>query len=116
MENSFIEQTFKGKVKSKFELAVKYYTVLFALTDLRITKREIQLIAYTAINGNISYSTTREDFITTFKTSSATINNMVSKLKKKKILIKDGSKVKVQPQLILNFDNNLKLNILISNG
>jgi ribosomal protein L25 (general stress protein Ctc) len=116
MERKLIEQSFKGKIKDKFELAQKYYTLFSAITNLKLTEREIQLIAYTAIHGNISYSTTREEFINTFKTSSATINNMVSKLKKQKVFIKDGSKVKVNPQLILDFDNDLHLKITMLHG
>jgi hypothetical protein len=95
-------------------VAIRYYSVLSAIGDLDLTKREIQLIAFTAIKGNISYSTNRNEFCNLYKSSSPTINNMISKLKKKSILIKDGGKIKVNPKLLINFETGTILQLWIS--
>jgi len=95
-------------------VAIRYYSVLSAIGDLDLTKREIQLIAFTAIKGNISYSSNRNEFCDLYKSSSPTINNMISKLKKKSILIKDGGKIKVNPKLLVNFETGTILQLWIS--
>ena len=66
----------------KYELAQKYYSLLSALNNLKLTEREIQLVAYTAIKGTITYANARTEFCEKYNTTTATINNIVSKLKK----------------------------------
>jgi DNA-binding GntR family transcriptional regulator len=91
--------------------AERYYAILSIVNDLHLTKRELQLIAFTATKGNISYNDFRKEFCETFKSSSPTINNMISKLKKSNILIKDNNKIKVHPQIQLDFNKPLQLEI-----
>lgn len=100
------------KETSKFDMANRYYSILSSIGDWGLTNREIQLIAFTAIKGNISYGDVKEEFCNTYKSSSATINNIVSKLSKKGFFIKDGTKVKVHPSLLIDFDSNI---VIISN-
>jgi hypothetical protein len=106
-----IIQTLFRKVNDEYEMAERYYSLLSTINNLKLTQRELQLVAFTAIRGNISYSTIREDFCTKYNTSSATINNMISKLKKVKVLVKDGSKIKVNPVIILDFKQPIKLEV-----
>jgi hypothetical protein len=37
--------------------------ILSAVNGLKLTEREIQLIAFTAVKGNISYGSIREEFL-----------------------------------------------------
>lgn len=97
-------------------LAERYYTILSAVNNLKLTARELQLIAFAAIRGNISYANIRKDFCDKYGTTNASINNIISKLKKMGILIKDGTKVKVNPQILLNFENDITLEIRIVHG
>jgi predicted HTH transcriptional regulator len=96
--------------------AQRYYAVLSAINDLFLTEREIQLIAFTAVKGNISYKNIREEFCEKYKSSAPTINNMISKLKKMGVLVKDGSKVKVNSMITLAFENDIVLEVKITNG
>lgn len=116
MENKIILQKLKKEEKDIFFIAERYYSILSAINDLHLTEREIQLISFTAIKGNISYKHLREEFCLKHNTSSPTINNMISKLKRMKVLIKDASKVKVNPLLILDFNNEIQLNISLVYG
>ena len=111
-----IVQQLKRVEEDKFSLAEKYYSILSAFNNLKLTPREIQLIAFTAIKGNISYKHLREEFCEKHTTTPPTINNIISKLKKMGVLVKDKTKVKVNPIIILNFDNELTLNIKLSHG
>lgn len=97
-------------------IAEKYYSLLSTLNNLKLTAREVELISFAAIKGNMSYSNIRKEFCEKYGTSSATINNMISRLKKLGVFVKDGTKVKVNPMIILNFDNNIVLQITLKHG
>ena len=116
MESGTLIQKLRKKEENAFSIAKRYYTILSAVNDLHLTEREIQLIAFAAIRGNISYANIRQDFCDMFNTSSATINNIISKLKKVNVLIKDGTKVKVNPVIVLDFNKALTLEIKLTHG
>ena len=119
MENSskkIIVQKFLRKVEDDYAMAEKYYSVLSTINDLKLTTREVQLVAFTAIRGNISYSSIREDFCKRHNSTSPTINNIISKLKKVGVLVKDGSKIKVNPVINLNFSNNITLEVKLEHN
>jgi DNA-binding MarR family transcriptional regulator len=92
-------------------MAERYYTLLSAVNNLKLTQRELQLIAFTAIRGNISYANIRKDFCEKYGTTNPSINNIISRLKKMGILVKDGTKVKVNSQILLNFEHDITLEI-----
>ena len=106
-----IVQSLKKVVQSDIQLAEKYYNILFTINNLHLTEREIQLIAFTAIKGNITYANVREEFCKTYNSTSPTINNIVSKLKRLGIFVKENSKVKVNPKISIDFKKDLMLNI-----
>lgn len=104
-------QKLKREEKDSFSIAEKYYSLLSVVNNLKLTTREIQLVAFAAIRGNISYANIRKDFCSTFGTTNASINNIISKLKRMGVLVKDGTKVKVNPIILLNFENPVFLEI-----
>ena len=106
-----IVQSLKKVVQTDFQLAEKYYSILFTINNLHLTEREIQLIAFTAIKGNITYANVREEFCKTYNSTSPTINNIVSKLKRLGIFVKENGKVKINPKIIIDFKKDLMLNI-----
>jgi uncharacterized protein YjgD (DUF1641 family) len=114
--NTYIKQSLKTIQKDDFLIAEKYYSILSAINSLHLTEREVQLIAFTAVRGNISYANIREEFCKKHGTSSATINNIISKLKKVGIFIKDGGKVKVNPVINLSFQKDITLEIKLTHG
>lgn len=116
-ERKIIAQKWKkAGIENSLELAKRYYALLSAMNDLKLTEREIQLISFTALRGNISYSDVRDEFCKTYGSSNPTINNMVSKLKKKGILVKDKGKVKVNPSICPRFQtDSIILQIILKN-
>ena len=116
MEKKTLVQKLKKTVADPIQSAELYYTVLSAINNLNLTTREIQLIAFTAVKGNISYSNIRKEFCEKYNSSSATINNIISKLKRMAIFVKEGSKVKLNPLITLNFENDIILQINIIHG
>lgn len=112
-----VVQRLKKDVSTDIELAEKYYSILSAINNIGLTQREIQLIAFTAIKGNITYANVREEFCKTYNTTSPTINNIISKLKKIGIFIKENGKVKVNPVLnSIDFKKDLTLDIKLVHG
>lgn len=116
MEPTRIIQKMKNQNTDVFNLAEKYYSILSAVNNLKLTQREIQLVAFTAIKGNISYANIRKEFCEKYNSTSPTINNIISKLKKIKVLVKDGTKTKVNPVIILDFNKDVTLQISLTHG
>ena len=111
MEGKITYQKIRKGYVDKYILAQRYYGVLSVVNGFGLTEREIQVIAFTAIRGNMSYANIREDFCKKYGTTGATINNIISKLKKLGIFVKENGKVKVNPRLILNFENDVVLEV-----
>ncbi len=109
-------QKLKKVTSDSYELARKYYGLLSVLNGLSLTERELQLVSYASIKGNISLPENRQEFCEKYGTSEATINNMVSKLKKASVFIKAGGRVIVNPHIVPNFKGDLVLQITLRNG
>lgn len=109
-------QKLKKVVFTDIELAQKYYSILSAINSLNLTEREIQLISFTAIKGNITYANVREEFCKTYNSTSPSINNIISKLKRVGIFIKENGKVKVNPIITIDFKKDLMLDIKLVHG
>jgi DNA-binding MarR family transcriptional regulator len=109
-----MNQNFRSVLIDDFELAEKYYAILSAINGLQLTNREIQLVAFTAVKGNISNANVREEFCRKYNTTSATINNIISKLKKMGIFIKEKGKVKIIPLIVMDFSKELILQIKLT--
>ena len=111
-----IVQKLKKVNEDKYQMAERYYDILSSLNSLGLTCREVQLVAFAAIHGNISYAHIKKDFCEKYNTSVQTIYNIVSKLVKLKVLIKDNGKIKVNPLIVLNFEDTIKLEITLLYG
>ena len=111
-----IVQRLKKEVDSDMELAMLYYSILSSINNLNLTEREIQLISFTAIKGNITYANVREEFCKTFNSTSPSINNIISKLKRVGIFVKENGKVKVNPIIVIDFTKDITLEIKLVHG
>lgn len=111
-----VVQRLKKEVDSDMQLAMKYYSILSAVNSLNLTERELQLISFTAIKGNITYANVREEFCKTYNSTSPSINNIISKLKRIGIFIKENGKVKVNPVIVIDFKKDLTLDIKLVHG
>jgi hypothetical protein len=108
-----VQQLEKG-CKDNIQVAERYYNILSAINNLCLTDREIQLVAFTAVRGSITYTSVREEFCTKYGSSFPTINNIVAKLKKSKIFVKSGKYIVVNPMIALDFSKPLMLQITLT--
>ena len=113
METMTIQKLAKES-PNRLALAQQYYSLISALNNLSLTEREIQLIAFSAVRGSLSYATVRDEFCSTYNSSFPTINNIVSKLKKTGILTKVGKQIVVNPRIALDFSKPLVLQITLT--
>ncbi len=109
-----IVQKLKCSNDDAFTLAEKYYSILSAVNNLKLTQRELQLLSFTAVKGNMTYGNIKEEFCTKYGTTSPTINNLIYKLKKMGMLVKENGKITVLPMISLNFEGEVKLEIMLS--
>jgi len=97
-------------------IAEKYYEVLSVVNSIKLTQREVQLLAFTAIRGSISFANVRNEFCKKYETTIPTINNIISKLKKVGLFIKKDGRVIVNPIVSLKFEQDIKLEIKLLHG
>ena len=116
IREGMIIQKLKRANDDRYKLAETYYQILSSVNSLNLTKREIQLIAFAAIRESISYAHIKEEFCEKYGTSVQTINNMVSKLTRLKVFVKDNGKIKVNPVICFKFDDGIKLEITLLYG
>jgi len=110
-----IIQKITHSVADKYELAYKYFSILSVINNLELVKRDLQLIAY-SVSMEKDVSEVKKDFIKKFGSSIATIGNIISKLYKINILEKHKRVVKINPQLLIDFDKDLGLALIFRYG
>ena len=107
-------------IEDELKAAEKYFGVMNVLNDLGMANREIQLVAFTAIKGNIGSLSKKEEFVKIYGSSLATIGNIITSLsqkvkgkKKSYILQKEKKIVFVNKGLLLNFKEDIQLDITL---
>lgn len=110
-----ILQKIKKQVESEYQLAYKYFSILSIVNDMELVNRDIQLIAYSISEGK-PISELRHEFVKKFGSSMATVGNIISKLYKLSILIKDKRNININPVLLFDFNQDLGLGIEFKHG
>ena len=108
-----ITQKLRKRVTNEFEIAVAYFSLLSSLNNLSLTERELQLLAFTAVKGNMSLGNVKTEFCEKFSTTFPTISNIVYKLKKIGLLIKEDGRIKTNKQFPSNFKDGITLTIIL---
>jgi len=101
-------RSFKREYKDKRDIAYLYFSIITVSHNIKVSKLELELLAHISIVGNISSVNSRKDFIDKFNSCKATLYNMISKLTKMGLLVKTDGKIKINPQIALDFINNDK--------
>lgn len=108
-----ILQKLKYPIESPLQMAENYFSVISVLNNLKLARREIQLLAFTAVRGNIASETSKRDFVKQYGSSLATVGNIMSKLSKSKLLVKKDRVISVNKALMLDFDEDIVLGITL---
>jgi hypothetical protein len=97
--------SFKRKKTDKREIAIAYFQLLSAFNNLKLSDGEVKLLAHIALNKGIVSGPCKIGYVENHDSSIAAVDNTISKLKKKKLLIKRDNTVILHPKIILDFNN-----------
>lgn len=110
----------KGFISSgdkEIDVSIKYFSIISILNNLKLNNRQIELLAFVNIKGTISPKTFRDEFVTLFNSSTNTLNNLISQLQRKKLLVKDDNgKIRINNSLKASLANGILLLIKINNN
>lgn len=106
-----VAQKLAKTVKTEIDKAIIYYGILSVLNGLGLTKKQIQLLAFTAVRGTITPLAAREEFATMFNSSLNSIENLKSKLVIKGLLVRVGGMHRVFSPIELDFSKNVVLQV-----
>lgn len=108
-----IVQKIKNISENQYERAYRYYAILSIINDLQLTKKELEVIAFTSREGNISDYKIKNKFYDEFGGSSFSLTNTIASLKKKKLLLKEKTLIFINPIISLDFKEELNIVITI---
>lgn len=109
-----VTQVFK-KDCSPLRRAQKYFAVLSVMNDFHFSEREVQLLAFIAVEKHIYYKEYKERFCKEYGSSLATVHNIICKLSKMGILVRENKKVKLHSKIHLDFTEELFLQLKLTN-
>jgi predicted transcriptional regulator len=105
-----IIQKLRCKTPTSLVKAERYFQMVSVVNDLRLTERDVQFVAFLAVEKEFK----KKEFCEKYNTSMATVGNIIHKLKKLRVLRKENGKLLVHPHLSLNFENDITLNIVLN--
>lgn len=109
-----IVQKMKKVFNSDLQRAIKYYSLLCALNNLKLSPKQIELLSFIAVKGGIASPTARQEFVAMFDSSLASMENIKHKLVKKGWLVEIDRKYKVNPKIGLDFSKDIVLQISLT--
>lgn len=110
-------QKLAKKYDKAIDRALAYYSVFFALNRVKISRKELELVAFTAVRGTITPLSARQEFVEQFNSSLASIENIKGRLVKRGIIVSQNRMFRVNPKFTLDFEKPIILQInLDDNG
>jgi hypothetical protein len=101
----------KKTYETNLEVACRYYRILNILNELKLSPMEIKLLAFLALEDNLSTGGRKEKFCDLFKCPKNSVYNISGRMIKKRFLVKVDGKIKINPQLHLDFNNTLLIRL-----
>lgn len=108
-----IVQKIRCLPKDPYEKATRYFSILSAVNGLSLTERDIQLVSFMAVYKEKDL---RKEFCNRFETTMATTSNIVHKMRKRGLIVKDGTGIALNPNFPKDFTQEITLTIFLTNG
>jgi len=114
-DKQVIVKTIKKSFDDKIKAGITWFKFIAAINDIKLAPRELELLAFINYRGTISSTSAKEEFCKVFDSSEGTVSNMSAKLLKMtpKLLIKEKSKIRVNPLLKIDFDKEFVVRFFI---
>jgi hypothetical protein len=107
-----MEKIVVQKIVKRFpNVAEKYFSIVSALNDLKLKQRDIQLLGFVALYGNISDGVLRMQFCEKYGVDMDGVNNLVYRLKKMGMLVKEDKTIKLNPVFVFDYGKDVQLQI-----
>ena len=107
-------QRIEKKFNTDFEVAKRYYNIILGLNDVHVTKSEMNLIAFSAVKETISTPSIKQEFCEQFDVPPGSIYNMICKLRKLGVLVRDNdNKIRVNPAIRPDFSKGLDMVLIV---
>jgi hypothetical protein len=115
LEKQILVKTIKRSYKDTIEAGIMWFKFITALSNIKVSNRELELLAFINYRGTISSVSAKEEFCKMFDSSVGTISNMAARLLKPdmKLLVKEKGKIRVNPELRVDFKNDLIVRMFI---
>jgi len=107
-DRQVIVKTIKKSFTDKIKAGITWFKFISAINDIKLAKRELELLAFINARGTISSSSAKEEYVRMFDSSTGTVTNMTARLlkTKPKLLVKEKNKTKIHPALRVDFDKD----------
>lgn len=113
-DKPIIVQKIVSQQKDALGKAVKYYSVLCALNNIRLSPMEMNMLSFAGVKGSLWSGGSMKQFCELFNSTPSSAGNLIYKLRKKGLLIRINTRIRVIPALSLDFKRDLLLNIHIT--
>jgi len=102
-----IRQELKKEYPSSIEVAIKYFSIISVMNDLKLTKTEINVLAFSSTHGSISSRRKKKEFVSMFGGAVSTLGNIIHRLVKLEMLEKVDGKTRINPVFDIKFQDIL---------
>lgn len=109
-------QSIRKEWGDDYSLALVYYGMISVLNQLRLTERELQFVAFVAVKNGASFAYNKEEFCKQFDTTLSTVNNIIYRMKKVGVFVKEGGKIRLHPALAVDFKKDLLIKLVLGHG
>lgn len=103
----FSAQPYIKEYGTNQEMAKMFISLVTIFNGIRIGHRELEFLSYMMMRDGIIAQLGKKLYREQYNVPQARVDNMISQLKKKKILIKgEDGKVRMHPKIVLPFKDN----------
>lgn len=113
-DRKILVKTIKKTFPDKLRAGITWFKFIAAINNIKLAKRELELLAFINYRGTISSTSSKEEFCRVFDSSVGTASNMTAKLLKQKLLVKEKSKVRIHPSLRIDFSQDFVVRFFIN--
>ena len=93
---------FKNEYTDKMDIARLFFRLIAAYTNIILTESEVEFLAYVQLHDGVATSC-KAGFCDTHDMTIGAVDSIVTRLKKKKILVKTNGCTMMNPKLIYDF-------------
>jgi hypothetical protein len=105
--STLLVQKIEARLSSDLQRAIKYYSILCAVKEIKLSRRQLELLSFIAVKGTISSPAVRKEFVDTFNSSLASLENLKGKLVRKGWLVEVDRKYRVNPGFLIDFSKDI---------